>query len=48
MTSPLGQQANIALTTIAKIQQLRVNIREMTIFAESCNDRAMQHATTVK
>ena len=35
-------EANVALTTTAKLQQLRVNSREMTTFAESCNDREMQ------
>ena len=32
----------ITLTTTAKPQQLRVNSREMTTFAASCNDREMQ------
>ena len=43
-TSPPGHhwEANVALTTTAKLQQLRVNRREMTTFAESCNDREMQ------
>ena len=43
-TSPPGHhsEANVALTTTAKLQQLRVNSREMTTFAESCNDREMQ------
>ena len=44
MTSPPGhhREAKIALTTTAKLQQLRANSREMTTFAESCNDREMQ------
>ena len=43
-TSPLGhhREANVALTTTAKLQQLRVNSREMTTFAESCNNPEMQ------
>ena len=43
-TSPPGHhwEANVALTTTAKLQQLRVNSHEMTTFAESCNDREMQ------
>ena len=47
-TSPPGHhwEANVALTTTAKLQQLRVNSREMTTFAESCSDR--ENATTVK
>ena len=42
-TFPPGHhwEANVALTTTAKLQQLRVNSREMTTFAESCNDREM-------
>ena len=36
-TSPTGhhREANVALSTTAKLQQLRVNSREMTTFAES-------------
>ena len=43
-TSPPGHhwEAKIALTTTAKLQQLRANNREMTTFAESCNDCEMQ------
>ena len=43
-TSPPGhhREANVALSTTAKLQQLRVNSREMTTLAESCNDREMQ------
>ena len=43
-TSPPGHhwEANVALKTTAKLQQLRVNSREMTTFAESRNDREMQ------
>ena len=36
------QEAKIALTMTAKLQQLRTNNREMTAFAESCNDHKMQ------
>ena len=36
------ERQKTALTTTAKLQQLRVNNREMTTFAESCNDREMQ------
>ena len=44
MTSPPGHhwEADVALTTTAKLQQLRDNSREMTTFAESGNDREMQ------
>ena len=43
-TSPPGHhwEANVALTTTAKLQPLRVNSREMTTFPESWNDREMQ------
>ena len=43
-TSPPShhRDAKNALTTTAKLQQLRANSREMTTFAESCNDREMQ------
>ena len=33
------REAKIALMTTAKLQKLRANSREMTTFAESCNDR---------
>ena len=36
------------LTTTAKPQQLRVNSREMTTFAASCNDREMQRPRSDK
>ena len=36
------REARIALTTTAKLQQLRANSREVTTFAESCNDRETQ------
>ena len=35
-------EANITFTTTAKLQQLRVNSRDMTTFAETCNNREMQ------
>ena len=38
----------ITLTTTAKPQQLRVNSREMTTFAASCNDREMQRPRSDK
>ena len=38
----------ITLTTTAKLQQLRVNSREMTTFAASCNDREMQRPRSDK
>ena len=38
----------ITLTTTAKPQQLRVNSREMTTFAASCNDRKMQRPRSDK
>ena len=38
----------ITLTTTAKLQQLRVNSREMTTFAASCNDRKMQRPRSDK
>ena len=40
-TSPPGHRraAKIALTTAAKLQQLRANNCEMTTFATSCNER---------
>ena len=38
----------ITLTTTAKLQQLRVNSREMTTFAASCNDREMQRTRSDK
>ena len=43
-TSPPSnyREAKIALTSTTKLQQLRANSREMTTFAESCNDREMQ------
>ena len=43
-TSPPGHhgEAKFALKTTAKLQQLHANSREMTTFAESCNDREMQ------
>ena len=39
-TSPPGHHREeiIALTTAAKLQQLRANSHEMTTFAESCNN----------
>ena len=36
------REAKTALTTTAKLRQLRANSREMTTSAESCNDREMQ------
>ena len=49
-TSPPGHhwEANITLTTTTKLQQLRVNSREMTTFAESCNDRKTQRPRSDK
>ena len=49
-TFPPGHrwEANITLTTTAKLQQLRVNSREMTTSAESCNDREMQRLRSDK
>ena len=49
-TSPPGhhREAKIVLTTTAKVQQLRANSREMTTFAESCNDREMQRPRSDK
>ena len=38
----------ITLTTTAKPQQLRVNSREMTTFAASCNDCEMQRPRSDK
>ena len=38
----------ITLTATAKLQQLRVNSREMTTFAASCNDREMQRPRSDK
>ena len=38
----------ITLTTTAKLQQLRVNSREMTTFAASCNDSEMQRPRSDK
>ena len=38
----------ITLTTTAKLQQLRINSREMTTFAASCNDREMQRPRSDK
>ena len=48
MTSPPSHhwEAIIALTTTAKLRQLRANSREMTTFAQSCNDQ--RNPTTVK
>ena len=42
-TSPPGhhREAKTALTTTAKLTTLRANNREMTAFAESCNNREM-------
>ena len=36
------QEAKVALTTTAKLQDLRANNREIRTFVESCDDREMQ------
>ena len=40
-TPPTGhhREARIALTTTAELQHLQANNRQMTTFAESCNNR---------